>query len=58
MYPITEQELVFPYISAFPIFSTHLAMCGEYALHIDVKIFPKVAFGLFSFKKSFGFSDM
>lgn len=58
MYPITEQELVFLYISAFPIFSAHLALCGEYALHIDVQIFPGAAFGLFSFKKSFGFSDM
>lgn len=33
-------------------------MCGEYALHIDVQIFPEAAFGLFSLKKSLDFLDM
>lgn len=44
------------YISPFHIFSTQLAVRGEYTLHIDLQIFPEAVFGLFSKKKkSYGF---
>lgn len=39
------------YISPFHIFSTQLAVRGEYTLHIDLQIFPEAVFGLFSKKK-------
>lgn len=48
----------FLYISTFRILSTHLTVRGGYTLHIDLQIFPEAGFGLYSLKKSFGFSAM